>query len=211
MNTLKNIVTIVVVTFCFSSAILMAQNDALIHQYKFDGNLEDAVGDSHGVFLDGWWLDPVENNFITGHDGTEKGALNFDGAGGNGYVIYVGRWSAIKEGPDTSMTLTLWGLWYGRYDDGTQDIINKRDNYQPPDMVWGFNNPGPDGNQNLAVKRRGMAADFSQGFDVNVWTHIAVTMDGVNVRFYKNGVFIEELPYVYGTGGRVRTRHFSIL
>jgi len=121
MNILKSVVTVLLIIFCFSSVIVNAQNDALIHQYKFDGNLEDAVGDSHGVFLDGWWLEPIENNYITGHDGTEKGALNFDGAGGNGYVIYVGRWSAIKEGPDTSMTLTLWGLWYGRYDDGTQD------------------------------------------------------------------------------------------
>ena len=102
------------------------------------------------------------------------------------------------------MTLTLWGLWYGRYDDGTQDIINKRDNYEPPDMVWGFNNPGPAGNNNLAVKRRGESANFSQGFDENVWTHIAVSMDGENVTFYKNGVNIETLPYTYGTGYNAR-------
>ena len=90
MNILKSIVVLII--FCFSSVIVMAQDDALIHQYKFDGNLEDAVGDSNEVFSDGWYLEPVIDNFITGHDGTEKGTLNFDGANGYGYIIYMGRW-----------------------------------------------------------------------------------------------------------------------
>ena len=128
MNTLKNIVTIVVVTFCSSSGILMAQNDALIHQYKFDGNLEDAVGDSHGVYQDGWWLEPVINNFIDDRDGNAQSALNFDAAGGNGYMIFVGRFSPVQEGVDGEITVTFWGLWHGSTG-SWQDIVNKRDNY----------------------------------------------------------------------------------
>jgi len=51
MNFLKSIVVLIV--FCFSCVTVMAQEDALIHQYKFDGNLEDAVGDSNGVYVAG--------------------------------------------------------------------------------------------------------------------------------------------------------------
>ena len=202
MNISKNIVVLII--FCFSFGIVMAQNDALIHKYKFDGNLNDAIADSHGVFSDGWYSPTEIDNFITGHDGTEKGALHFDGAGGSGYIIFVGRWSAVKEGKDGEMTLTLWALWYGRYDDGTQDIINKRDNYEPPDMVWGFNNPGGADNLNVSIRRRGMFADSQQGMDVDVWTHMAVSMDGTNAYFYKNGTHYETLPYEYGTGWNAR-------
>jgi hypothetical protein len=158
------------------------------------------VADAHGEYIGG----DGALNFIEGYDGTPDGAINFDGAIGQGYMIYLGTWSAIKEGPDTSMTLAFWVKWYGSYADNTQDIINKRDNYEPPDMVWGVNKPGPGTSDSIAVKRRGMSARSFTSMDVDEWTHIAVALDGVNAYFYKNGEFQEELPYVYGTGYEAR-------
>ena len=175
----------------------MAQVEDLLHHYKFDGDLDDAIDDSNGVYVEGC---PGIVNFIEGYDGTPDGAINFDGAGGNGYMIFMGRWSAVQEGPDTTMTLAFWALWYGNYGDNTQDIINKRDNYQPPDMVWGVNKPGNAENLNISVRRRGMFADSEQGMDENEWTHIAVALDGELADFYKNGELYETLPYEYGRG-----------
>jgi hypothetical protein len=181
---------------CVSSMIVMAQDEDLMHHYKFDGDLVDEVADSNGVYVGG----DGELNFVEGYDGTPSGAINFDGANGKGYMIYMGRWSAVQEWPDTSMTLTFWALWYGSYADNTQDIINKRDNYETPDMVWGVNKPGPGDNLNISVRRRGVFADSEDGMDENVWTHIAVALDGEFAYFYKNGELYQELEYTYGRG-----------
>jgi hypothetical protein len=193
---MKKIKLVISLFLCYSTFILYAQVVDPSYHYKFDGNLNEEIADAHGEYIDG--NDSV--NFIEGFDGTPDGAINFRGGTGQGYMVLLGTWSAVEEGTPGEITVAFWVKWYGSYADNTQDIINKRDNYQPEDMVWGINKPGPGTSDSMAVKRRGMSAQSFTSMDVNSWTHITISMDGAYAYFYKNGVYQEELEYIYGTG-----------
>lgn len=193
MNILKTMITVVLIIFCFSSVTVMAQEDALIHQYKFDGNLDDAVGDSNGVYVDGYG--PL--TFIDGHDGTPNGAIDFPAGDGLGYMIRVGYFSPSQEGTPNEMTVTFWGLWHGSTG-SWQDIINKRDGWSPDQMVWGINQHSATGDV-LSVRRNGMNCDSDQGMPEEQWTHVAIAMNNDDCWFYINGVQYYWGFFEYGT------------
>jgi len=194
MNILKSVVTVLLIIFCFSSVIVNAQNDALIHQYKFDGNLEDAVGDSNGVYVAGNSPEPI---FIDGHDGTPNGAINFPATDGLGYMIRVGYWSPSREGVEGEMTVTFWGLWHGSTG-SWQDIINKRDGWSPDQMVWGINQHSATGDV-LSVRRNSLNCDSDQGMPEGEWTHVAIAMNNDDCWFYINGEQYFWGYFEYGT------------
>ena len=194
MNTLKTMITVMLIIFCFSSVSVIAQEDALIHQYKFDGNLEDAVGDSNGVYVAGDSPEPI---YIEGHDGTANGAIDFPAGDLLGYMIRVGSFSPSQEGTPNEMTVTFWGLWHGSTG-SWQDIINKRDGWSPTEMVWGINQHSAAGDV-LSVRRNGLNCDSDQGMPEGEWTHVAIAMNNDECRFSINGVQYFNGFFEYGT------------
>jgi len=169
---------------------------ALIHQYKFDGDLTDAVGNSHGEFLDG----NGDLSFIEGHDGTPNGAIDFpaDPDDNQGYAIQVGRFSPIVEGVDSSMTVSFWAKWHGSTG-SWQDIINKRDDWDETAMTWGINQHEATGHV-ISVRQPESNADSKGGVPEGVWTHVAVSYVDGEIKFYMNGEHYDTVPYTLGTG-----------
>jgi hypothetical protein len=188
--------TLLLMIMCFSSVFVMAQNESLIHRYRFDGNLDDEIDDSNGVVVTE--LSPGTLTFMEGYDGTPDGAINFVDGDGLNYMIYVGRWSAAQEGAPDELTVTFWAYWHGTTG-SFQDIINKRDNYDD-DMLWGINQHSSTGDV-LSVHRRDMNCNSSKGIPQEVWTHVAIGMDGTNAYFYMDGEKYDEQPYTYREDG----------
>ena len=198
MNYLKS--TFMLLLLCFSSVLVMAQDDDLIHRYKFDGNLDDAVDVSHGVVAE---ISPGELTFIEGHDGTPDGAVDFVDTSGNNYMIYVGDWSAAEEGAPGELTITFWALWHGSTG-SYQDIINKRTNYSPEAMMWGINQHFSNGEMLSCVRQSGggpsSAVCTETALPLQEWAHVAIVLDNTNATFYLNGENREVHPYELGTG-----------
>jgi hypothetical protein len=188
--------TLMLMLLSFSSVLVMAQEEDLIHRYRFDGDLVDEIDDSNGYVAP---ISPGTLAYMEGYDGTPDGAINFDVLGGNGYMICVGRWSAAQEGTPEQLTVTFWAYWHGPTGSpGYQDLINKRDDFDN-DMLWGINQHLSTGHI-LSVHRRNVEANSSQGIPQKEWTHVAVAMDGTKAYFYMNGEKYDEQPYTYGTG-----------
>lgn len=179
----------IILTLCFISSNIIAQ---LIHQYKFDGNLEDAVGDSNGVVAGG----PGTPNYIMGHDSTENGAILFSTT--DWCMIDVGRFSPSQEGAANQMTVTFWAYWNGSTGE-SQDIINKRDNYINDEMMWGINQHNSTGHV-LSVHTPASMTNSNAGIPEGEWTHVAISIDLIGkARFYMNGVKFDEQDFTYGT------------
>lgn len=189
--------------------ILLAQSGNLIHQYKFDGNVNDAVGDSNGVFVAGVTASGLTGatapSYATGRDGTPNGAIVFDGNDSNVgfYMIDVGRFSPVKEGVDGEMTVAFWAKWGGPkagIASDYQDIIAKRDNWAIDQMEWGINHHSAT-NYHFSVRRSGsMNCDSDSGMTQNEWTHVAITIGATgDCKFYKNGQWYFTGYYEYGT------------
>jgi hypothetical protein len=199
MKSIKFTCLFVFVLFCLPSVSLNAQSDAheyLLAHYLFDGNLEDALGFFHGTTIGA--DPPPDPVFIQGHDGTPNGAIEFGDV--NGYMINVGVFNPAAEGEADEQTVTFWAYWYGPTG-RSQDIINKRTNYQPAEMMWGINQHA-DTDHRLSVRRRDQEgpADSEKGIPDSVWTHVAITFNGEEVEFYMDGEHYQTMPYLYGTG-----------
>jgi len=176
-----------------------AQNDALMHRYKFDGDLTDAVADSDGVYYDGAGQ---EVKYIEGHDGTANGAIDF--AMPMGYAIKVGTYAPTQEGEMGQMTVTFWAKWHGEAGD-FEDIINKRDDWDAAEMMWGINQHKYFGGELSIRQPDGFdSEDQNTGLQLpqEEWIHVAVGVDGFgSATFWLNGG--EEtatIPFEPGTG-----------
>jgi hypothetical protein len=189
---------------CFSSLILFAQVDDLVYHYKFDGNLEEEVADSHAVFVAGAAA-ITEPSYMEGFDETADGAILFGGTLDTYYMIKLGRFCASCEGAQDEITIAFWAYWNGPTG-SYQDIINKRDNWDPADMMWGINQHANTGHI-ISVKRKGTELNSAESIDsipTGEWTHVAIALDNENAYFYKNGVQYDEKPYTFGTGYNAR-------
>jgi len=198
MNTLKSIVTVVLVILCFSSVSVRAQDDALIAHYKLDGNLNDEMGLSDGLHADG--ADPA-SKYIEGNDGTPNGALLFGDQSDTWCRVDLGTYSPIQMGTDGSMTLAFYAYWNGN--NGTyQDIINKRDDWNDTGMVWGI--AQHDRFSDVLSIWRGGGGDrealCTEGIPLQEWTHVAFTLEGVDVKFYINGEYINTADFEIASG-----------
>jgi hypothetical protein len=193
MKNLKS--TFMLMLLCFASVFVMAQDEDLIHRYRFDGDLVDEIEDSNGYVAE---ISPGTLTFMEGYDGTPDGAINFVDGDGLHYMICVGRWSAAEEGTPDEITVTFWAYWHGSTG-SYQDIINKRDDYDT-DMLWGINQHSVC-NDMLSVHRRDVQDSCSnRGLPQQEWTHVAIAMDGTDAYFYMNGEYYDSEPFDYGTG-----------
>ena len=196
MGFLKSIVKVVLVIFCFSSVIVMAQDDALIAYYKLDGNLKDEKGLSNGFFAAGNIADSA-NKFIEGYDGAPNGALFFGGKSSEWCRVDLGTFSPVQLGTKGQMTITFSAYWDGSTG-SWQDIINKRDTWSSDGMVWGINQHAQTGSV-LSVRQPNSNADSDVRIPKGEWTFVAITTDGKNANFFINGELKDTRPYTYGT------------
>ncbi len=186
----------VILAFCFSSIIVMAQDDALIAYYKLDDNLKDEMGLSNGFFADGNIADSA-NKYIEGYDGSPNGAILFGGKVNEWYRVDLGNFSPVQLGTSGEMTITFWAYWNGSTG-SWQDIINKRDTWASDGMVWGINQHAVTGNK-LSVRQPKSNADSDVSIPEGEWTPVAIAVDGHNAYFYINGELKDTKPYTYGT------------
>lgn len=191
---MKLLKVIIILILCFSVTIIMAQDDALIHHYKFDGNLDDAAGESNAVYVGG----DGDLKYIEGYDGTTDGAIDFPTYDLSGYMIDAGTFSPSQEGTAGEMTISFWGLWHGNTGNW-QDIIDKRDNWADDAMMWGVNQHSATGDV-ISVRKNGMNADSDSGMTEGEWEHVTITLDGTDAHFYLNGKKYDLEFYEYGTG-----------
>jgi len=172
----------------------------LVGYWKFDGNLGTSTLDSSGFNNNGVFYGETLNNGILGDGTCTSGtgscpkrvagyfgnALQFDGV--NDYVSVP---DSNDLGLTTNLTITAWIYPVDWGQNGMGRIADKNNSY----LFYVYNSGGltkslsfyywNSTSTNQAFSNNNVLAQ-------NAWQHVAVTYDGVYVKFYVNGILVSQ-------------------
>lgn len=168
----------------------------MTHHWTGDGNVTDEVGSLHSVL--------------------ESGA-NYDGGlVGQAFYFENGGLARIPEDPSLQPMNFTFEAWIYAMDVGTLPdiagpVIVSRDISVAPTITYAIAGPGTTGHFTASVgltggASMGVTSTYTYGF--NRWHHVAMTWDGIAVRFYVNGRLDNQavapaLPLNYDGSGEV--------
>ena len=183
----------------FTLSLTIAQTP--IAHYKFDGNLNDEMGNYNAVDSAG----PGQVQYVDGYDGTPNGAINFPATEEGWYRVDCGRFSPSQEGTVGEFTVSFWANWNGNPGHKYEDIIDKRDVWSDSGMVWSIGQHGRWDGKKLGLWRGG-TGDREYGSSDSIrqgeWNYWTITFDVNNsiATFYKDGVQYDQGIYAPGVG-----------
>jgi hypothetical protein len=188
------------VLLLFSFSFIYAQDTSLVARYKFDGNLNDEIGNYNAVDTVG----PGQPQYVEGFDGTANGAINFPGTTDGWYRLDCGRFAPSQMGVKGEFSIAFWGNWNGAPDHSWEDIIDKRDTWNDTGMVFSIGQHSR-WNWHLGLFRGG-SGDREYGSLDSIpqgqWAFFTITFDANNsiASFYKNGEMYDQGLYTPATG-----------
>ncbi|MBE0535552.1 MAG: hypothetical protein IH624_07770 [Phycisphaerae bacterium] len=164
--------------------------DGLAAYWPLDGQIVgNSVPDMSGNGRDG---------VLVGSATTTTGILGegllFNGNGGNG--VNCGTWNPAET--TGKMTVSIWANWNGA-PGSWQGIIGKRDNWRDSgrqvEYCWFAEIAAGAG----TVSWQSTDNSLSLGtMPIGVWTHVAVSWDGVNATTWRDGVAVATGPFTLG-------------
>jgi hypothetical protein len=183
---------ILVVVICFGwVGVAGAADSSLVGWWKFDEgsgtNAVDSSGNGHDGVIKG------NVTWTQGQVGVGK-ALSF---GGNyGDYVDLGTWNPSEL--TGQLTLSHWLYWSGS-GFTWQGTLGKRDTWNRNEMMWQIeltttsNPPGY-----ISFTREDNYPPLGFIMPVNQWVHVAVTFDGTNTTFYRDGQATGTAPFAFG-------------
>ncbi|GBE06827.1 doubled CXXCH motif [bacterium BMS3Abin10] len=177
---------------------------------KYKAIASDPEGASLAFAVAYWKFDEGVNSVvydetINNNDGTISGAVWTAGKTGSA-LSFDGTGSYVEVPDSDSLDLTASGsveLWTKKNSETDyMAYISKDSAYQLIDFTWPYyahygklavkwgSEPGQDGfNYDLYVQQNNI-------IPIDIWTHILFTYNGNYLRIYKNGLLLEEVPFV---------------
>jgi hypothetical protein len=158
----------------------------LVAQYSMEDNANDSSGNGHNGTLMG---DPTFENGLAG-----KGkAIRFNGAGGQ--YIDLGTFNpSVMTG---KLSVALWANWKGvtgQY----QGLMAKRNWWDPAQMMWQIEANNAAGAVTFSTNGS-YPASGNPILPVGEWTHVAVTFDKTNAKFFINGSVKGQGAFSFGS------------
>jgi chitodextrinase len=155
---------------------------SLAAEYKFDSSATDSSGNNNNLTL---------VNAPTYTTGQVNQALSLNGT--NQYAVTT-SYSPTLNLTGTAMTLAGW---VKPTTQATSIIVAKpyASTHSAPYFDWGLiYNAGGNGKPSAYLGCQGSHQYANTALTLNSWQHIAVTYDGANLRFYRNGVADGVIP-----------------
>jgi hypothetical protein len=145
----------------------------LVANYTFENNVKDVTGNGH----DGTILGAL--TYVTSAPNHGMGLL-FPGTPGN--AVDLGTFDPSEK--TGMLSISLWAKWNG-LTTYYQGLIGKRNSWAADQMMWHIE--ANQSNGTLGFTRNGSGSAGASALKVGEWTHLAVTFDKTNARFYVNG------------------------
>jgi hypothetical protein len=162
---------------------------SLVGWWKFDEGSGTTLHDSSGYGHDG-----VLKGNVTWTQGPVGKALSFSGHWGD--YVDIGNWNPSEL--TGQLTISQWVYWSGT-GNAWQGVIGKRDTWNRNDMMWQVElttNSNPAGYLNFM--QEGSYPGYGFILPANQWVHVAMTFDGTNSTFYRDGQAVGTVPFSFG-------------
>jgi glucose/arabinose dehydrogenase len=149
----------------------------LVAAYGFNEGSGTAINDKSGTGNNGT---AAATTWTTGHSG---GALNFNGSSS---MVTIADSNSLDL--SAGLTLDAWVKPTTTDNDWRTVVLKERDD----GLSYGLYSAGSDGPAGFVrIGAEDRVAGGPNTLPANTWTHIAITYDGSQLRFYVNGVLVE--------------------